>query len=71
MVEWGMTPLRALQAATANAAELLRVPEVGTVEEGKAADLVLYDADPLEQIEAVLKPAMVMRSGEVVAGQPL
>jgi imidazolonepropionase-like amidohydrolase len=71
MVEWGMTPLRALQAATANAAELLRVPEVGTVEEGKAADLVLYDADPLEQIEAVLKPAMVMRSGEVAAGQAL
>ncbi|HXF72041.1 MAG TPA: amidohydrolase family protein, partial [Actinomycetota bacterium] len=71
MVEWGMTPLRALQAATANAAELLRVPEVGTVEEGKVADLVLYDADPLEQIEAVLKPAMVMRSGEVVAGQPV
>ncbi len=71
MVEWGMTPLRALQAATANAAELLRVPEVGTVEEGKAADLVLYDADPLEQIEAVLKPAMVMKGGELVAGQPL
>ncbi|HXF74274.1 MAG TPA: amidohydrolase family protein [Actinomycetota bacterium] len=71
MVEWGMTPLRALQAATANAAELLRVPEVGTVEEGKAADLVLYDADPLEQVEALLKPAMVMKAGEVVAGQPL
>ncbi len=71
MVEWGMTPLRALQAATANAAELLRVPEVGTVEEGKAADLVLYDADPLEQVEALLKPAMVMKVGEVVAGQPL
>ncbi|HXF35653.1 MAG TPA: amidohydrolase family protein [Actinomycetota bacterium] len=71
MVEWGMTPLRALQAATANAAELLRVPEVGTVEEGKAADLVLYDADPLEEIEAVLKPALVMKSGEVVSGPAL
>ncbi|MBI2238922.1 MAG: amidohydrolase family protein [Actinobacteria bacterium] len=68
MVEWGLTPLKAMQAATSNAAELLRLPEVGTVEAGKAADLVLYDADPVEQIDAVLKPTMVMKAGEVVGG---
>jgi imidazolonepropionase-like amidohydrolase len=68
MVEWGLTPLRAMQAATSNAARLLRLPEAGRIGEGSAADLVLYDANPLEEIEALLKPALVMRSGEAVAG---
>jgi imidazolonepropionase-like amidohydrolase len=68
MVEWGLTELKALQAATSNAAELLRVPEIGTVEEGKAADLVLYDGDPAEEIDLILKPALVMKAGEVVFG---
>jgi imidazolonepropionase-like amidohydrolase len=71
MVEWGMTPLRAMQAATSVAAELLRLPGVGTIEPGKAADLLLLDADPIEEIGAVLKPAMVMRAGEVAAGADL
>jgi len=71
MVEWGMTPLRAMRAATSVAAQLLRLPDVGTVEAGSAADLVLYDANPIEQIEAVLKPAMVMRAGEVASGAAL
>jgi imidazolonepropionase-like amidohydrolase len=68
MVEWGLTPLKALQAATSNAADLLRVPGVGSVEEGKAADLVLWEADPLDDITALLAPRLVMREGEVVAG---
>jgi imidazolonepropionase-like amidohydrolase len=71
MVEWGMTPLRAMQAATSVGADLLRLPEVGTIEPGKAADLVLLDADPIEEIDAVLKPAMVMKAGEVAAGADL
>ena len=66
MVEWGLSPLMALQAATANAALLLRLPHVGTVEEGKAADLVLFDGDPLDDIGLVLKPALVMRDGQPV-----
>jgi imidazolonepropionase-like amidohydrolase len=68
MTEWGLPPLKALQAATTNAAELLRVPAVGSVQEGKAADLVLWDANPLDAIEAVLKPSLVMKAGEVVSG---
>jgi imidazolonepropionase-like amidohydrolase len=68
LVEWGLTPLRALQAATSNAAALLRIPEVGRVGEGAAADLVLYEANPLEHIEAILKPAIVMRAGELASG---
>jgi imidazolonepropionase-like amidohydrolase len=69
MVEWGMTPLKALQAATSNAAELLGLPDVGSVKAGMAADLVLYDEDPLEEIAALLQPVMVMKAGEVVAGE--
>jgi len=68
MVEWGLTPIKALQAATSNAADLLRVPEVGTIEEGSAADLVLWEADPLDDITGLLARRMVMRAGEVVAG---
>lgn len=69
MVEWGMTPRAAMRAATSSAASLLRLPDLGTVETGKAADLVLYDEDPLERIEAVLRPRMVMRAGAVVVGR--
>ncbi len=68
MVEWGMTPLKAMQAATANGAELLRLPLVGTIEMGKEADLVLFDGNPIEAIEHVLSPVLVMKAGDVVAG---
>lgn len=68
MVEWGMTPLQAMRAATTAAADLLRMSDVGRVAEGAAADLVLYDANPIEDVEAVLKPSMVMKAGEMVAG---
>jgi imidazolonepropionase-like amidohydrolase len=69
MVEWEMTPLKALPAATSNAAELLGLPDVGSVKAGMAADLVLYDEDPMEEIAALLQPVMVMKAGEVVAGE--
>ena len=68
MVEWGMTPLKVMQAATANGAELLRLPLVGTIEEGKEADLVLFEGNPVESIEHVLSPLMVLKAGDVVAG---
>jgi imidazolonepropionase-like amidohydrolase len=68
MVEWGLTPLKALQAATSNAAELLRVDDVtGSVEAGKAADLALYDGNPIEDPTLLLRPASVWKGGEMVA----
>ena len=67
MVEWGLTPLKALQAATSNAAELLRLADIGTIEEGKAADLVLWERNPLDDIQAVLKPSLVMKRGKGVS----
>jgi imidazolonepropionase-like amidohydrolase len=68
MVEWGLTPLKALEAATSNAALLLRLAEVGTIEEGKAADLVLWKSNPVDDVTALLSPALVMKAGEVFAG---
>jgi CRISPR-associated Cas5-like protein len=68
MVEWGLTPLKALQSATSNAAELLRVPDVGTIEVGKVADVVLYDGEPLDEVSLLATPKVVLKRGEVVAG---
>ena len=62
MVRWGMTPLTAMQAATRNGAELLRLEDVGSVTTGSVADLVLYDADPVDDITAVLRPRTVWKA---------
>ncbi len=69
LVAWGMKPLDAMVAATSNGAELLRLPDVGVVREGALADLVLYDADPLQDITALQVPRTVWKSGGVVAGR--
>jgi imidazolonepropionase-like amidohydrolase len=66
MVEWGMAPVDALRAATANGAELLRLPEVGTVEPGKRADLLLVDGDPVDDPRALLGRKRVWRAGRAV-----
>ena len=68
MVDWGMSPLVAMRSATANGAELLRLPDSGTIEPGKVADLVLYDANPVDDISAVLAPKGVWKSGVAFAG---
>jgi imidazolonepropionase-like amidohydrolase len=71
MVQWGITPIQALRAATVNAAALLRVDgEVGSIEVGKQADLVLVAGDPAADIARILDPKLVLRAGEVVAGTP-
>ena len=66
MVEWGMAPLDALRAATANGADLLRLADVGTIEVGKRADLVLVDGDPVEDPRALLGRKRVWRDGEPI-----
>ncbi len=66
-VELGMSPMEALMTATKNAAEALHLQaDIGTLEAGKYADLVLVDGDPSEDIK-VLEPRenikMVMKEG--------
>jgi imidazolonepropionase-like amidohydrolase len=66
MVDWGMPPLVALIAATANGAELLRLADVGRVAEGMRADLVLYNGDPVEDPGVLRSPGIVWRAGKRV-----
>lgn len=65
MVESGVTPLGALQAATRNPAMFLDATDkYGSVTPGKIADLVLLDADPLQDIHNTTKIAEVFLSGK-------
>lgn len=65
MVSTGITPLRALQAATSVAAELLRLDDVGVIAEGKIADLVAMPGDPFTDIEVTGQVDFVMKDGVV------
>jgi imidazolonepropionase-like amidohydrolase len=64
LVSAGFTPSEALRAATRGAAQFLgRERDFGSVESGKTADLVLLDANPLENIENTRKINAVIRGG--------
>ncbi len=70
MVAAGASPLQALQAATINSAELMRMEDrLGTIEEGKAGDVVILDANPLEDIRNTRKIAQVISRGQVLDGE--
>lgn len=67
-----MTPLGALRAATRNSAEKLGLlPDLGTVEAGKLADLIVLDADPLADIHNSTKIRFVVKNGELFDGPTL
>src|SRR5262249_18107059 len=62
----GLTPMEALQAATRNAAKYLGLLDsCGTVEQGKIANLVLLDADPLAEISNTQKINAVVVGGKL------
>jgi imidazolonepropionase-like amidohydrolase len=65
LVQAGFTPLEAIQAATRGAAQFLgREKDFGTVETGRLADLVLLEANPLENIANTRKILAVIRNGK-------
>ncbi|MFC6632092.1 metal-dependent hydrolase family protein [Microbulbifer taiwanensis] len=66
MVQGGMTPADAIRSATWNAARLLRVQdELGSISEGKKADIIAVAGDPLEDISELQKVRFVMKDGKV------
>jgi imidazolonepropionase-like amidohydrolase len=66
LVESGLPPRAALLAATVNPARFLGFKDLGTIEPGKTADLVLLDADPLADIRNTQKIAAVVLHGRLM-----
>ena len=67
MVQWGMTPMQSIQAATANAAEALgRSSDVGAIAAGRYGDIIAVEGDPLADVSRLQSVAFVMKGGEVV-----
>jgi imidazolonepropionase-like amidohydrolase len=70
LVEMGLTPMEAIQVATLKSAEMLRTDQrTGSLEEGKLADLVVFDGNPLDDIKQLRDKSRmkwVIKDGEVV-----
>ncbi len=66
MVEFGMTPLQALQSATINSAKLLKVDDqLGQIKSGFLADIIAVKGNPLENIAVLEDVKFVMKDGKV------
>jgi tryptophan 2-monooxygenase len=65
MVSTGITPLRALRAATSVAAELLSLDDLGVVAQGKIADLIAMPGDPFADIKVTGQVDFVMKDGVI------
>lgn len=65
MAEAGMTPMEVLVASTRTAARAMGRTDIGTLEPGKLADLVVLDADPLVSVANLRRVRLVSRGGEI------
>lgn len=66
LVKAGITPREAMRAATSNAALALGATDVGIIEPGRAADILVVDGDPLTTIEDIRNVMLVLRDGRQV-----
>lgn len=71
MVQWGMTPIQAIRAATLSASEALARNDVGVIEPGRYGDLIAVKGDPirdvavLEHVDAVIKDGRLLKGTSV------
>jgi imidazolonepropionase-like amidohydrolase len=69
MLESGMTPLQIIVAATQNGAHVCNLDdEIGTLEAGKVADVLVVNGDPLSDIQALARTLLVIHAGVVILG---
>ena len=68
MVQWGMTPLQAIQAATSSASEALGLSDVGIIEPGRFGDMVAVRGDPLQNVALLEHVDAVIKGGTLVKG---
>ncbi|HEX6375146.1 MAG TPA: amidohydrolase family protein [Allosphingosinicella sp.] len=68
MVQYGMTPMEAIQAATRNAAQALgREKDVGAIAVGRWGDLIAVDGDPLADVRRLESVDVVIKGGAIVS----
>ena len=65
MVQFGMTPMQALKAATSLNAQLFGRPDVGAIQAGRLADIIAVTGDPLRDISLLEEVEFVMKGGVV------
>jgi|TARA_B110000208_G_scaffold35007_1_gene46287 imidazolonepropionase-like amidohydrolase len=66
LVESGMTPIQVISAATKTNAEIIgKIDEIGTIEVGKLADIIIVDGDPLRNVEVLDYVEIVIKDGGV------
>jgi imidazolonepropionase-like amidohydrolase len=68
MVKYGMTPVQAIQSATATSAEALGRKDIGVIEAGRFADIIAVKGDPTQDITLLENVDFVMKGGEVYKG---
>ena len=66
MVEWGMTPIEAIQASTINTAELFGLNNIGEIKESFDADLVAVKGNPLDDITLLENIDFIMKEGQII-----
>ena len=68
MVQWGMTPIQAIRAATTSASEALDRPDVGSIAPGAYGDIIAVRGDPLQNVAVLEHVDAVIKGGQLVKG---